>query len=68
MCMICVDYKKLDFKDLVRNATELCDTNAEHAEDFFYMLEKEDPETLSKLEKYFWDKLTSQLTSGFKNG
>lgn len=57
MCLICVEYKKLSTTDLIKNVMELCSTNPEHAEQLFYLLEKNDPETLQKIENYLWDSL-----------
>jgi hypothetical protein len=68
MCLICIDYKKLSFTDLVKNATELSNVDPDHAEEFFYMLQEKDPELLEKLEKYYWDNLYKQFSIGLKNG
>lgn len=62
--MICVDYKKLSMTDLIRNATELANTNPEHAEEFFYKLSEEDPKLLENLEKYYWDNLVKGFSIG----
>ena len=67
MCMICVDYKKLSVADLIRNTKELSNTDPDHAEQFFYELAKNDPETLEKIEKYFWDSLLKDFNL-MKNG
>jgi hypothetical protein len=61
MCLICVDYKKLGTSDLIKNVMELSETNPQHAEDFFYELSKNDPETLEKIENYLWDSLLKNV-------
>lgn len=58
MCLICVEYNKLSFNDLIRNVNELTNTNPKHAEEFFYKLEKENPDLLSEIERHFWDNLS----------
>lgn len=68
MCLICIDYKKLSFIDLVKNTTELANTNPDHAEEFFHMLLEKDPEIAENLEKYYWDNLYKQFSIGLKNG
>lgn len=57
MCLLCTEYNKLSLKDLVRNATELSDLNPNHAEEFFYKLESENPDLMEQVEEQFWLKL-----------
>lgn len=68
MCLICVDYKKLSFTDLVKNINELANIDPDHAEQFFYILMEKDPELADRLEKYYWDHLYRQFSIGIKNG
>lgn len=58
MCLICIEYNKLAFDDLIRNVNELSNTNPKHAEEFFYKLEAEDPELMKDIEEYFLDQLS----------
>jgi len=67
MCLLCVEYKKLSISDLIKNSLELSNLNPDHAEEFFYMLSIQDPDTLEKIEKYFWDRITRE-SARLKNG
>lgn len=57
MCLLCVEYNKLSFKDLIKNAVELSQIDEEHAEEFFYKLESENPDLMDAVEEEFWNKL-----------